>query len=165
MDSKPSRTLRPITDEDRVFLKKVFDSAWQRALAGSNWPPDVQQQVLAHQFEAQDSSYRKDYPDASYDVIEIDGTPAGRIYVDRRKDEICLMEMSLLPKYRNQKIGTALIEELLEEAAKTGKTVVLHVEHWNPEARRLYERLGFEMEEDIGTHWRMRWSPESGSAS
>jgi predicted GNAT family acetyltransferase len=35
---------------------------------------------------------------------------------------------------------------------------MLHVEHRNAGARRLYERLGFAAEEDIGSHWRMRWT-------
>ena len=36
------------------------------------------------QFAAQDREYRRANPHGSFDVIEVDGRPAGRLYVDRR---------------------------------------------------------------------------------
>lgn len=162
--SAPSKpTLRPVRDDDRDFLHQVFTSAWQRAFAAANLPADIQQKLIDHQFQAQDLSYRQEFPDAEYSVIMIEGTPAGRLYLDRREKEIGLMEITLLPEYRNRKIGTGLIEEVLREAATAGKPVVLYVEKWNPEARRLYLRLGFEDDENLETHWKMRWIPD-GSA-
>ena len=159
MAHKPRRSLRPVRDEDRSFLKKVFVSSWQRAFAAANLLPSVQEQLLDHHFEAQDRGYRSQSPNAEFSIILLDDEPAGRIYIDRREDEIGLMEMTLLPKFRNLGIGTELIREVLDDAQDRGLPVVLYVEHWNPEARRLYLRLGFEDEEDIGTHWRMRWTP------
>ena len=152
-------TLRPVRDEDREFLRLCFRSAWQRAFAAASLSSDVLEKLLDHQFDAQDSSYRQECPDADFDLILIGGKPAGRIYVHRREQEIGLMEMTLLPEFRNQKIGTGLMTDLIEEAKAAGKSVVLHVEHWNPDARRLYLRLGFKVEQDIGTHWKMRWAP------
>jgi len=153
------RSLREACEEDHLFLKKVFFSARQRVFAAANLSPSEQEKVLEQQFTAQNVGYRAQSPNADYHVILIDGERAGRIYVDRREDEIGLMEMTLLPRFRNQGIGTGLIEELLTEAGDRGKPVVLYVEHWNPDARRLYQRLGFEEEEDLTTHWKMRWTP------
>jgi ribosomal protein S18 acetylase RimI-like enzyme len=42
---------------------------------------------------------------------------------------------------------------------------MLHVEHRNAGARRLYERLGFVVEEDIGSHLRMRWMATAAALS
>lgn len=160
MDEKSGPVLRPVTDEDRPFLQEVFFTSLQRNLAAAGLTLEQQQAFVAHQFEAQDSSYRSQSPNANFDLILIDNKPAGRIYIDRRQDDIGLMEMTLLPCHQNQGIGTSLIKDLLEEAQELHQSVGLYVEHWNPDARRLYLRLGFQDEEDIGTHWKMRWNPQ-----
>ena len=119
--------------------------------------------MLEHQFAAQHADYHSKWPDADYSVILLDGEPAGRIYIFRGKTEFELMEMTLLPSFQNQGVGTALIRELLEEAQAGGQSVLLYVEHWNPDAKRLYSRLGFHDEEDLQTHWKMRWTPVKDS--
>ena len=53
-------------EEDRDFLKKIFDSSWEHALAGANLSPEVQQKILAHQFETQDLAYRAQAPLADF---------------------------------------------------------------------------------------------------
>ena len=157
MPSQFKLKLRPETSEDQTFLKEVFFSSLQRAFAVGKIPPDQQKMLGEHQFAAQATSYRTQYPNADYDIVLLNGEPAGRIYIDRHQDDLRLMEMTLLPRFQNHGVGTLLIEELLKEAQEHELPVILHVEHWNPDARRLYLRLGFHDEEDIGTHWRMRW--------
>jgi ribosomal protein S18 acetylase RimI-like enzyme len=94
------------------------------------------------QFEAQRRHYTTYYPAAAHDVVLADGEPAGRLYVDRREDEIAVIDIALLPEYRGRGIGTELLTAILTEADAAGKKVSIYVEHRNP-ARRLYERLGF----------------------
>jgi ribosomal protein S18 acetylase RimI-like enzyme len=53
-------------------------------------------------------------------------------------ENIRLVDIALLPKFRKQGYGSAAIRELFE----LGKPVTLHVSIDNP-ARNLYERLGF----------------------
>jgi len=103
------------------------------------------------QFSAQDGFYREHFPDATFDVVTVDGIPAGRLYVDRRAAEIRIIDIALLPEYRGHGIGTALLTPILDEADRTGKTVSIHVEHQNP-ARRLYDRLGFVKIEEQGVY-------------
>ena len=68
--------------------------------------------------------------------------------------------MTLLPAFRNQMIGTAFFQKLLKQAQEWGKPMALYLKRWNPEARRLYLRLAFQDEEDLGSHWKMKWLPE-----
>jgi ribosomal protein S18 acetylase RimI-like enzyme len=91
-------------------------------------------------------------------VIEVDGTPAGRLYVHRREREIRLMDIALLPEFRGSGLGTALLSGLFAEAAAAGKTVTIHVEMYNP-ALRLYERLGFKKIGEHGVYHLMEWTP------
>ena len=59
------------------------------------------------------------------------------------------------------RLGGALMRDLLDEAAAAGKAMSIHVEKYNP-AMRLYRRLGFVTEEDKGVYDLMRWrAPEA----
>jgi len=103
------------------------------------------------QFQAQTDWYRDHYADASFDVVLVDGEPAGRLYVHRGDREIRIVDIALLPEHRGSGIGTSLLHDLLAEADALGKSVTIHVERLNP-ALRLYERLGFALAEDKGVY-------------
>jgi ribosomal protein S18 acetylase RimI-like enzyme len=115
------------------------------------WDDAQKESFLRMQFEAQDRWYREQMPDASFEVVLVDGEPAGRLYVDRREDEIRIVDIALLPEHRGRGIGTLLLGELLSEADAAGKSVTIHVERLNP-ALRLYARLGFSVAEDKGIY-------------
>ena len=150
--------LRPATAEDEGFLYSVYASTREAELAGVDWTEEDKAAFLWQQFEAQARHYREQYDGAAYDVIEVDSRPVGRLYVARWADEIRIMDISLLPENRRRGIGTALLRNLLDEAARTGKWVTVHVEQFNP-ARRLYERLGFHRVRNVGVYLLMQWSP------
>jgi GNAT superfamily N-acetyltransferase len=151
-------TLRPATPEDRAFLLSVYAASREAELDQVVWPPGLRASFLEMQFNAQDIEYRRLSPDASYDVIEVAGQPAGRLYVDRRSDQIRVIDISLLPAYRGRGLGGALLAGLQEEAAAAGWIVSLQVDLFNP-AARLYERLGFELVEDLGVYRCLEWRP------
>jgi ribosomal protein S18 acetylase RimI-like enzyme len=94
------------------------------------------------QFDAQDRAYREQNPDGSFDVIAVDGAPAGRLYVSRRASEIRIVDIALLHVHRGAGAGTGLLRDLIAEGERSGKAVTIHVERGN-RARELYERLGF----------------------
>ena len=156
-------TLRTIQAEDRDFLFRVYASTRAEELALTDWNETQKQAFLAQQFEAQHHHYQTHYQGARFDLVLLEGEPIGRLYVARWKEEIRIMDIALLPPYRNAGIGAVLIADLFEEAALTGKSVSIHVESFNP-ARRLYERLGFCEVEDKGVYRLMRWEPEARHA-
>ena len=120
---------------------------------------DVQTNAfLRMQFDAQDAWYRESYPGATFDVILVDGEPAGRLYVHRGASEIRIMDIALLPEHRGAGIGTQLLRDLLEEGSQTGKRVSIHVEKHNP-ALRVYARLGFVPVADRGVYLLMEATP------
>jgi ribosomal protein S18 acetylase RimI-like enzyme len=87
----------------------------------------------------------------SYEVVVIDGEPAGRLYLHRGESEIRIVDIALLPEHRRNGVGTSLLRDLLAEADASGKRVTIHVERLNP-ALALYERLGFSVAEDKGVY-------------
>ena len=110
------------------------------------------------QFAAQDRWYHDQMPDASYQVVLVDGEPAGRLYVDRRADEIRVVDIALLPEHRGRGIGTELLRTLIAEAEASGRKLSIHVEANNP-ARGLYERLGFRPAGEHGVYVLMERAP------
>jgi ribosomal protein S18 acetylase RimI-like enzyme len=108
------------------------------------------------QFEAQDTTYRRNNPAGSFDVIEAGGRPAGRLIVDRRPTDIRIVDISLLPAFRGAGIGGRLLAELIAEAAGSGRTLSIHVEVHN-RAAELYARMGFAVVAEHGVYRRMEW--------
>ncbi len=150
--------LRPTEPTDEELLRRVYGSTRAEELALVDWDDDQKRAFVASQFEAQRRHYEQSYPDATFQVIVVDGEDAGRLYVARGPDEIRIVDISLLPEYRNLGIGTALLGQLQAEGARAGRRVSIHVEQLNP-ARRLYERLGFATVADRGVYILMTWCP------
>ena len=143
--------LRPATADDEAFLLAVYASTREQELAVVPWDAATKDAFVRMQFAAQHSSYRQRFPGATFDVVTVNGEPAGRLYVDRRDTEIWIIDVALLPDQRGRGIGTALLTPILDEAERTGRTVSIHVERTNP-ARRLYHRLGFVQVAEQGVH-------------
>ncbi len=156
-------TLRPARPEDRELLLAVYASTRAEELAPVPWTPEQKSAFVKMQFDAQNADYSRNYVGADFSVIEVDGAPAGRLYVERRPAEVRLIDIALLPPFRGTGIGTRLLAELIADADARGVPLTLHVELFNP-ARRLYERLGFVPVEEHGAYLLMERRPEGTEA-
>jgi ribosomal protein S18 acetylase RimI-like enzyme len=151
-----SVALRPVTDADREFLVGVYGSTRDEELSQVEWPEGQREAFIRMQFEAQDADYHTRSPAGSFDVIEVGGRPAGRLYVDRRPGDLRIVDISLLPEFRGAGIGGQLVARLMEEAAAAECKVSIHVEIHN-RAVALYERMGFILVDEHGLYRRMEW--------
>lgn len=149
--------LRPVAPDDDTFLLSVYASTRAEELAQVQWEPGQQETFVKWQFEMQRREYDVRFPDAEYDVIEIDGQPAGRIWIGRTSEEIRLMDIALLPEFQNRGAGTLLVKSLIEEAGEANKRLRHMVFALNNEAQRFYERLGFVEIDDFGGYKHMEW--------
>lgn len=129
----------------------MYASTRAEELSVVPWDDAQKDAFLRAQFDAQDAWWHENYAEASFDVIVVDGEPAGRLYVHRGTSEIRIVDIALLPEHRGDGVGTRLLEDLLAEGDASGKSVTIHVERMNP-ALRLYERLGFALAEDKGVY-------------
>lgn len=148
---------------DLEFMYEVYASTREAELALTTWDHAQKEEFLRMQFNAQHTYYQEYYPKASFQVVLADGQPAGRLYVDRWPDQIRVMDIALLPQFRNAGIGSMLLKELLAEGALSGKPVTIHVEMYNP-ALRLYERLGFSKIGERGVYYLLEWRPPAPEA-
>lgn len=152
-------TLRSMTDADLPFLLEVYAAARAEELAQVPWTEAEKRAFLTSQFNAQHHHYQTYYKTASFDVIEQKGQPIGRLYVDRWPNEIRIVDIALLPPYRNQGLGSHLLCQIQAEAQAIGKTVSIHVEKYNP-AYQLYNRLGFTKIGETGVYDLLAWKPD-----
>lgn len=161
----PGLAYRPITDGDLPFLAELYASTRREEVAQTPWSEEERERFLSWQFEAQHKHYQEHYPDCEFLVIEEESSgesvAIGRLYLDRRDEEIRLVDIALLPEHRGQGRGSAVLERVLAEGERRGLPVTIHVEHNNP-AMRLYRRLGFEKVEEQGVYHLMEWRPASG---
>jgi ribosomal protein S18 acetylase RimI-like enzyme len=155
--------LRPATPEDYEELVGVYASTRADELAQVTWWDDAQKLAFCRmQYDAQKKEYDARYPDAQYDLILLEGRTAGRYWVGRGAEEIRLLDIALLPWAQGQGVGTVLVRALIEEARASGKRLRHMVFVMNEGARRLYERLGFVVFEEVGgAYLHMEWRPGS----
>jgi ribosomal protein S18 acetylase RimI-like enzyme len=162
-DSRPSVSLRPVTPADREFLIAVYGGTRAQELAQVEWEDGQKEAFILWQFERQDEEYRQRYPDARYDVILVDGVPAGRIWVGADAKQIRLLDIAIIPQFQNRGVGTHLLRQLMADATQANKVLRHMVFVLNDDAHRFYERLGFVVIEDLGGYKHMEWVP-GGSA-
>jgi len=153
-------TLRPITTDDEEFLLSVYAGTRAEELGQVEWAEGQKEAFVKWQFELQRREYDTRFPDAEYYLILIDDRPAGRIWIGRDAEQIRLLDIALLPEFQNRGTGTLLLRGLIDESRKTNKPLRHMVFVLNNDAHRFYERLGFEIIEDLGAYKHMEWRAE-----
>jgi ribosomal protein S18 acetylase RimI-like enzyme len=154
--------LRPAVAEDLDFLYQVYASTRQEELAVTGWPAAQIEQFLRMQFDTQHRYYHDHFPGAAYELILWEDRPAGRLYLDRAPGEIGIIDIALLPDFRNRGIGSILLNAILAEATLAGKPVRIYVEQFN-RALKLYERLGFRKIGTAGVYFHMEWTAQANA--
>jgi GNAT superfamily N-acetyltransferase len=154
-------SLRPTTfsPEDLDVLRQVYGSTRVDELARTDWDSAAKAAFIDQQFTAQHQYYLENYPGAQHFIIQVDGQPAGRLYLHPRADEIRIMDIALLAEFRRLGVGGRVLRGVLEDGKRTGKRVTIHVERFNP-ALGLYHRMGFRVAEDRGVYLFLDWQPD-----
>jgi ribosomal protein S18 acetylase RimI-like enzyme len=155
--------LRAERADDHDFRLRLFiDSRLPEfALLQQQVGPTAYEQIMRMQFQAQTASYRSQFPQARFDIIELDGAPIGRMVVDRPPDMIHIVDQAVVPPMRNRGIGTGIMRALMAEASATGLPVRLKVASSNDPSMRLYLRLGFVAIETAPLYIDMEWRAPS----
>jgi ribosomal protein S18 acetylase RimI-like enzyme len=151
-----SYRIRPATAGDVGFLADVVIVATR---AQGRLPRDFDERQWREGFaEWTLKQVRGEIPDSTTSVVEVDNDRVGRLRVTRTVDHVVLCGIQLLPRIQRQGIGTAIIDDLKARAAAAGVPLDLDVEKDNPDARRLYERLGFTQVGEGEQECNLRWS-------
>ena len=152
-------SLRPVRDADQEFLIGVYANSRAAELAQVDWDDSQKDAFIRWQYALQKQEYDTRYPSARYEIILVDGTPAGRIWVGTDEKQIRLLDIALLTEFQGRGVGTVLLRQLMDEATRSNKALRHMVFMLNDNAHRLYERLGFKTIEDVGGYLHMEWLP------
>lgn len=135
-------TLRPVRPDDELFLRAAYASTREEELGRTGLDDAQKEAFLDMQFRAQQQDYRGRFPDAEHSIILHGDERVGRLYVARSDDEVRVLDLTVLPEYRNGGIGTGLVKDLVREASESHRPVRIHLDYGSPSIR-LFERLGF----------------------
>ena len=150
-------SLRPATAADSEFLLQAYTTTRQDEMASWGWNSAQQAAFVRMQFDARQRGYMAQYPQAKSCVICVGESPAGSIIISRGQDEIRLVDITVLPEFRNRGVGGHLIEGLIDEASRAGRALRLTVLQ-NNRAKRLYERVGFVAKGGDDMYCEMEWA-------
>lgn len=148
-------TLRPVEDGDQAHLLALVESTREDLAILDR---TARTMLVGMQYQAQLTDYRRRFPAMEESIVLADGDAAGRLYVARNRNEIRLVDISLLPAFRGQGIGGRLLARLQDESQRSGLPLHLHVLQGNP-AGALYRRLGFQPGVADGMYLAMEWHP------
>ena len=156
--SNPAISLRRITDEDQAILIQIYRSTREEELSQTPWTEEQKTWFIQNQFDAQHYHYQTYYANADFWLLLHHDDIAGRLYVDL-SDHLRIIDIALLPEWRNQGIGASIFKDLQNYAQAENLPVSIHVEQYNP-AQNLYKRLGFVEKEVVNSIYiLMEWTP------
>jgi ribosomal protein S18 acetylase RimI-like enzyme len=125
-------------------MRRIIEQTW-------GWDEAWQRRDFDRRFEEYHAS-----------VIECDHRPVGGLLVESRPDSIHIQELQVMPEYQGRGLGTAVVQQVLADAARRAIAVTLSVVPANPRAKQLYERLGFTVTEFDAPFFRMRHDARQG---
>jgi ribosomal protein S18 acetylase RimI-like enzyme len=138
-------SLRPAEPDDEAFLFELRKTTMTEHLARAGEPTDddTHRARLLHRYDAAQ-------------VICIDGAPAGLLKAHRSDTEWFVQQLQIAPALQGRGIGELALRTILRAATADALPVAVDVLKGNP-AKRLYDRLGFEIvgEDEIQFHMRL----------
>lgn len=156
-DLEKEISLRPVTEEDHEFLLRAYAAGRETELAIFPFDDAQKRAFCEQQLDAQTAYYREKYPQATHEVILLDGEPVGRMYVNRGEKLILILDFAVLVAHRKQGIGTHIVKSLQAEAASSGKRVGVEVETFNP-SQSFFRELGFKLVDSNEMSLYFEWS-------
>lgn len=131
---------------DYEFLYQTKKTVYQKYIE-ENWGSwnETQQRDMFENFIKESGN--------DIQIVMVDKLPIG-FYQGAMLDEnnYELGNICILPKYQGQGIGTQILNNIIEE--NSSRNIYLRYFKQNP-VGRLYERLGFEMVEEMPYHFKM----------
>ncbi len=138
----------PITRSDEVFLFALYASTRADEMTLVPWNEEQKTFFLQSQFQAQHNHYLSEYPHGKFQTINSDNKKIGRLYVCESENGIRIIDLTILPEFRSQGIGTQIITDILQTAKMP---VQIYLESFN-QSIKLFTRLGFQIIGDEGIY-------------
>ncbi len=137
-------------------LRKATEGDFYRLLSIRNLVlREYIEQVRGWDDAREEARFRKNFDAETTQVVMSVDLVVGFLGVREEDDHLYIAQAYIIPEFQGRGIGTGLIREVLSR----GVPVELWVMNTNTGARRLYERLGFQVTGEENHHYRMRAEP------
>ncbi|HME26456.1 MAG TPA: GNAT family N-acetyltransferase [Acetobacteraceae bacterium] len=152
-------TLRPMrdTEDDAAFHYALFVATRAADMAAMPIDAAGKDFLLRMQYASQTATYRRDYPAARFEVIELAGEPIGRIVTDVGDAWVTYVDLALLPHVQRRGLATELMLHLLDEPRRLGLAARVSVLEQNAASLSLFRRLGFVAVASAPPFVRLEW--------
>jgi ribosomal protein S18 acetylase RimI-like enzyme len=160
------RDFRAATTEDEGFLFEVFCSAWEReALALPD--PGLVRHFLRIQYTSQQDRLGARFPRLGRHVVTDHGKPVGYLLLQDTAASLQLVDLALLPAFRDAGLGTEVVRELMWRCGVDGRPLGVRVDRRSERAGSICERLGFRLVavDDHDTFYEWTCSADRGTTS
>lgn len=127
--------LLPAGPEDSQFVFDVHDSTMRRYV-DLVWGWDAARQRAAHD---------RNYPLPGLHVVFDGQERVGVVQFEDRDGAVWIRRLEVLPERQSRGYGSAVVRTIAEVASFAEQPLRLRVLTVNEDARRLYERLGFQV--------------------
>jgi GNAT superfamily N-acetyltransferase len=151
--------LRPAVGgpSEEAFLYLLFASNRAAEMAFMPISQPDKEFLLQVQFRSMNDTYRRNFPAARYDIIELDRWPVGRIVSELQPGCVYYVDFALLPQVQGLGLGTIVLAAALEEPRRLGLPARLRSFSHNWAAQRLYKKLGFTAVAEEPPHVLFEW--------
>jgi ribosomal protein S18 acetylase RimI-like enzyme len=109
----------------------------------------------------QRSNFEEEFASAETSVIEDGGRIIGYFQILNEDDRIYLLDLVISAELQGRGIGSGVIKALQQLASARNVPLQLAVFRTNPQAQRLYKRLGFVQVGETEVHVKMCWNSPS----
>jgi len=152
-------TMRPEADNDAdaAFLFALFASTKAAETALMRLDEAGRMFLSRMQCRSMTATYRQQFPNARFEIVELDGTPIGRLITEVRADRVHYVDIVLLPERRGGGIATALMTAVLDEPGRLGLPGRVTVMSTNVASLRLCQRLGMTLREELPPFVELEW--------
>jgi GNAT superfamily N-acetyltransferase len=158
--------LRPETEWDGDFLYALFRSHTLPGFAGLPVSDAMKESLIRMQFDSRRATYRSQYPDALFAVLERDAVPFGSVIVDEAGNDAgrvaWIVDLELMPDSRGGGIGSALMTSLVGWLGERCAVIRCTVLSGNEASLRMCRRAGFVAVAGDPPHVALEWRRPAG---
>lgn len=149
-------SLAKVAPDDKAFLLQLYASSRAADMSMYSLSEAEKNAHIENQFKAQQHFFQREFPKAKFLIIRKGVSKIGRLYLDKLKKEIRLIDLRLMPSYRGLGIEQTLIQALISDGQYWKLDVTVQLEK-NNSVIELYEQLGFKKEGYQGDFHFLRW--------
>lgn len=157
----PDLALRPVAEADPPLIARWHAEFRGAAFIQMGMGQDQVAMLMADQLRLQQIHFAAAYPRADHWLVLRDGSPVGRMIVDRSRADWRLVDLLLAHEARGAGLGSRLMAGLQAAAAGAdAASITLDVGFDNAPALALYRKAGFvETPSETEIAVAMRWRP------